>query len=85
MKLVYGVSDRPKLSQLIVYGFQQVLAIMAATIAVPLIVGNEMSTAAALCGAGIGTLVYVFFTKRKSPVFLGVIVPSVHQMIPPIL
>lgn len=71
MKLVYGVSDRPKLSQLIVYGFQQVLAIMAATIAVPLIVGNEMSTAAALCGAGIGTLVYVFFTKRKSPVFLG--------------
>ena len=71
MKLVYGVSDRPKLSQLIVYGFQQVLAIMAATIAVPLIVGNEMSTAAALCGAGIGTLTYVFFTKRKSPVFLG--------------
>ena len=71
MKLVYEVNDRPKFSQLIVFGFQQVLAIMAATIAVPMIVGNGMSTAAALFGAGIGTLVYVLFTKRKSPVFLG--------------
>ena len=44
---------------------------MAATIAVPLIIGNNMSTAAALFGAGIGTIVYLFFTQRKSPVFLG--------------
>lgn len=71
MQLVYNVSDKPKLSRLIVYGFQQVLAIMAATITVPLVVGNGMSTAAALCGAGLGTLVYVLFTQRKSPVFLG--------------
>lgn len=71
MKLVYDVQDRPPLSQLIVYGFQQVLAIMAATIAVPLIVGNGMSTAAALFGAGLGTLTYIAFTARKSPVFLG--------------
>lgn len=71
MKLVYDVQDRPPFSQLIVYGFQQVLAIMAATIAVPLIVGNGMSTAAALFGAGLGTLTYTAFTARKSPVFLG--------------
>ncbi len=71
MKLVYNVSDRPTTSQMIVYAFQQVLAIMAATIAVPLIVGNEMSTASALFGAGVGTLVYVLFTQKKSPVFLG--------------
>ena len=71
MKLVYNVNDRPPFKQLVVYAFQQVLAIMAATIAVPMIIGNGMSTAAALFGAGVGTLVYTLFTQRKSPVFLG--------------
>lgn len=71
MKMIYGVKDKPKFGQLIVFAFQQLLAIMAATIAVPMIVGNGMSTSAALFGAGIGTLVYVAFTKAKSPVFLG--------------
>jgi len=71
MKLVYDVEDRPVFKNLIVFAFQQLLSIMAATIAVPVIVGNGMSTAAALFGAGVGTLVYVFFTQKKSPVFLG--------------
>ena len=71
MKMIYGVKDKPKFGQLIVFAFQQLLAIMAATIAVPMIVGNGMSTSAALFGAGVGTLVYVAFTKAKSPVFLG--------------
>ncbi|MBR1954675.1 MAG: uracil-xanthine permease, partial [Clostridia bacterium] len=44
---------------------------MAATIAVPAIIGNGMSAAAALFGAGAGTLIYLLFTKSKSPVFLG--------------
>mgnify|MGYP003288529333 CR=1 FL=1 len=47
------------------------LAILAATIAVPAIIGNGMSQSAALFGAGVGTLVYLLFTKFKSPVFLG--------------
>ncbi len=71
MKLVYKVEDKPQPKDLIVFAFQQVLAIMAATIAVPMIVGHGMSTAAALFGAGVGTLVYIFFTNKKSPVFLG--------------
>jgi len=71
MKLIYNVNDRPSLGKVIVFAFQQVLAIMAATIAVPLIVGNGMSTAAALFGAGVGTLIYILFTNHKSPVFLG--------------
>ncbi len=71
MKLVYGVKDRPKFGQLIVFSLQQLLAIMAATIAVPRIVGNGMSASAALFGAGVGTIVYLLFTKFKSPVFLG--------------
>ena len=63
MKLVYGVKDKPKFGQLIVFAFQQVLAIMAATIAVPAIVGNGMTASAALFGAGAGTLIYQLFTK----------------------
>ncbi len=71
MKMVYQVEDKPKFGQTIVFAFQQLLAIMAATIAVPMIVGNGMSIPAALFGAGVGTLIYVLFTKAKSPVFLG--------------
>lgn len=71
MKLVYGVSDKPAWGKTLVFALQQLLAIMAATIAVPMIVGNGMSTSAALFGAGVGTLVYLLFTKFRSPVFLG--------------
>lgn len=71
MDLIYKVKDRPGLGKTIVFAFQQVLAILAATIAVPSIVGNGMSQAAALFGAGIGTIVYLLFTKFRSPVFLG--------------
>jgi len=71
MQLIYKVKDKPKFGQLIVFGFQQVLAILAATIAVPTIIGNGMSQSAALFGAGVGTIVYLLFTKFKSPVFLG--------------
>ncbi len=71
MKLIFDVDDKPKFGQLIVLAIQQLLAIMAATLVVPVIVGNNMSSAAALFGAGAGTLVYVIFTKKKSPVFLG--------------
>lgn len=71
MEMIYKVEDRPKFGRLIVFAFQQLLAILAATIAVPSIVGNGMTQSAALFGAGVGTLVYVLFTKAKSPVFLG--------------
>lgn len=71
MKLIYGVKDKPKFGQLIVFALQQLLAILAATIAVPAIIGNGMSQSAALFGAGMGTIVYLLFTKFKSPVFLG--------------
>ena len=71
MNLIYGIKDRPKIPQMLLFSFQQLLAILAATIAVPMIVGNGMSTSAALFGAGVGTLVYQLFTKFNSPVFLG--------------
>ena len=81
MKLIYGIKDRPKFGQTIIFAIQQLLAIMAATLVVPVIISTsdsippellpEMSSAAALLGAGIGTLVYQLFTRFKSPVFLG--------------
>ena len=71
MKLIYGVKDKPKFGQLIIFAIQQLLAIMTATLVVPVIIGNGMSPAAALVGAGVGTLFYVLCTKAKSPVFLG--------------
>lgn len=76
MKLVYDVKDNPrnssmKFGQMLVFAVQQLLAIMAATIAVPNIVGNGLTPSSALMGAGVGTLVYLLFTKFRSPVFLG--------------
>ena len=70
-KLVYDIGDKPKFGQMLIFAVQQLLAIMAATIAVPAIVGNGMSASAALFGAGVGTIVYQLFTKFRSPVFLG--------------
>ena len=71
MKLYYDIQEKPKFPQLVMYAVQQLLAIMAATLVVPLIIGHEMQPSAALFGAGAGTLVYQLFTKGKSPVFLG--------------
>ena len=81
-KMIYGVSDRPGFWKTLVFAFQQVLAILAATIVVPVIINTNadlndagifanMSQSAALFGAGVGTIVYLLFTKFKSPVFLG--------------
>lgn len=71
MKLIYDVADKPRGAKLLTFALQQMLAILACTIAVPMIVGNGMTPAAAMFGAGAGTVVYLLFTKRKSPVFLG--------------
>ena len=76
MKLVYDINDKPPIKKNLVYAFQQVLAIMAATLLVPMLVNSNsgadyMSQPAALFGAGVGTLFYLFATRGKSPVFLG--------------
>lgn len=71
MNLVYGIKDRPRFLKVFLFAVQQLLAIMAATIAVPAIVGNGLTASAALFGAGVGTIIYLLFTKSSSPVFLG--------------
>lgn len=71
MKLVYDINDKPPVGKLIVLAIQQLLAILAATIAVPTIIGLPAQIPAAILGAGVGTIVYLLFTRFKSPVFLG--------------
>lgn len=75
MDLIYGIKDKPKFGQIVLFAIQQLLAIIAATIAVPAVVnsatGSELTASAAIFGAGCGTIVYLLFTKSSSPVFLG--------------
>lgn len=74
MKLVYDVGEKPPIKQNLVFALQQIIAIMAATLLVPILVSNfglKCDPAAALFGAGAGTIVYLLFTRFKSPVFLG--------------
>lgn len=70
-KLVLDVHENPKkISSWILFALQHVLAVLVATITVPLLV-DGMPIAATLVSAGIGTLFYIFVTKGKSPVFLS--------------
>ena len=75
MKLIYQIKDKPKFLQIILFALQQVLAIMADTIAIPAIInqatGSELTASAALFGAGVGSIIYLLCTKSSSPVFLG--------------
>ena len=75
MNLIYNIKDKPKFSEIILFALQQLLAIMAATIAVPGVInqacGTALTASAALFGAGCGTFIYLLFTKSSSPVFLG--------------
>lgn len=79
MKMIYQVEDTPGFRQNLVFAFQQLLAIIAATLLVPTLVnlGTNgetevvMSQPAALLGAGAGTLCYIAITRKRSPVFLG--------------
>ena len=76
MKLLYKTNERPPMGRNLVFALQQLLAIIAATVLVPILVNSGtgtsyLSQAAALIGAGVGTLIYLSFTKFRSPVFLG--------------
>lgn len=70
-ELIYNVEDKPKFGEMIVFAFQQVLAVLAATILVPCIIGLPVNIPSAILGAGLGTIVYLLFTKFKSPVVIS--------------
>jgi len=74
MKLIYQTHEKPPMKENIMFALQQIMAIMAATLLVPVIISSQglyADPAAALFGAGAGTIFYIFMTKKKSPIFLG--------------
>ena len=74
MKMIYNVEDKLSFKETLVYSLQQFLAVVCATILVPILSsanGVNMRPAAALFGAGVATLFYVCVTKKRSPVFIG--------------
>ncbi|MCQ2753358.1 MAG: uracil-xanthine permease [Bacilli bacterium] len=70
-ELIYQVGDRPKFKNLLLYSTQLLLAILAATIAVPVAIGVPSQIPSAILGAGVGTIVYILFTKGKSPIVVS--------------
>lgn len=67
--MLYNINDRLPTKRLIVAALQQVIACFVATILIPQICGVPI--APAMVGAGIGTLVYQFFTRSQSPMFIS--------------
>ncbi len=69
-KLVLDVNENPKrIKDWILFAIQHILAMLVACITVPFLTG--LPVAPTLISAGIGTLCYILFTKKKSPVFLS--------------
>lgn len=66
-----GIYDASTLGggKMFVLGCQHMFAMFGATVLVPLLTG--LSVSATLLFAGIGTLIFHFFTKMKVPAFLG--------------
>ena len=68
--LIVGIQERPKsIGRWIVLSIQHVFAMFGATVLVPLLTGLDVGVA--LVASGIGTLIYIFMTKAKVPVYLG--------------
>ena len=76
MNMIYGVKDKPKFGQTLIFAIQQLLAIMAATLVVPVIIngatGSTLSPAAALLGGSFvllcDVLARVLFAPFELPV-----------------
>ena len=58
-----------KFMKYLVLGIQHVFAMFGATVLVPLLTGLDVGVA--LVASGIGTLIYIAFTKGKAPMYLG--------------
>lgn len=69
-ELVLDVHEKPSSYwQWLLLSLQHVFGMFSATILVPLLTG--LDTGVALVASGVGTLLYIFITKRKVPIYLG--------------
>lgn len=67
--MIYNISDRPPFGKNLLFSLQLVLACFVATCLIAQICG--VSAAAALVGAGIGTIFYLIITNFKSPMYIS--------------
>ena len=75
-KMTYDVNEMPPIGKTLILAMQHVFAMFGATILVPILVNSAagetvLTIPVALVTSGIGTLIYIVCTKRKSPVYLG--------------
>ncbi len=69
-RIILDVHERPKnVLAWIFMSLQHVFAMFGATVLVPILTGLPVGVT--LIASGIGTLIYIAFTKAKAPVFLG--------------
>lgn len=68
-KKVIGISEKPPIGQWIPLSIQHTFAMFSASVLVPVLVGIPASIV--LLMNGIGTLLFMFITKGKSPAYLG--------------
>ncbi len=69
-RIILDVHERPKkIASWIFMSLQHVFAMFGATVLVPILTGLPVGVT--LIASGIGTLIYIFFTKAKVPVYLG--------------
>lgn len=72
--MVYDVDSKLPFKKNILFALQQVCSIIVATILLPVVAdstGVYLSQSASLIGAGVGTIVYLLFTRFRSPVCLS--------------
>jgi uracil permease len=68
--LVLDVHEKPKsIIAWLFMSLQHVFAMFGATVLVPILTGLPVGVT--LIASGVGTLIYIAFTKAKAPVFLG--------------
>ena len=75
-KMTYDVNEMPPIGKSLVLAFQHLFAMFGATILVPILVNSAvgetvLTSPVALVTSGIGTIIYILCTKKKSPVYLG--------------
>lgn len=68
-KLILDTHEKPKALNWLSLSAQHVLAMFGATVLVPML--TNLPVGLTLISSGIGTLIYIFCTKGKVPVFLG--------------
>lgn len=76
-KLLVGIQEKPESNlKWFILSLQHVFAMFGATVLVPILVNlnagtQVLDTSVTLVASGVGTLIYIAFTKAKAPVYLG--------------